>query len=228
MIFLVIFHSITILFYDFCIYIIYRKCNTQFKQVRRLQILYKMSVFLTKLICSKNDNDISAEDCEKINYSIEVILSEGSKISILLLIFISLGGLRTFIFSFIILLSIRTFAGGFHAKNSFQCLLFSITFFIITSVWVFSFSEIPNGAIYIILSISLILNLLYAPNPSINRPIISKTRNLRLKIASVVATGFWSYMFLFYIKDVTQIKCGVVTILLQSVQLIKFKGDEIL
>lgn len=78
---------------------------------------------MTHKVCGKitmfisNNSDIkNIDDLEKINYALVTILNEIFKGIILIILFIIVGKLNYFLFSMLILISIRTFSGGFHAK----------------------------------------------------------------------------------------------------------------
>ena len=58
----------------------------------------------------------------KIVYSVEMLISEGSKILIIMMVFILLGKLFECAFCFCVLLVTRCFTGGVHAKTYVGCL----------------------------------------------------------------------------------------------------------
>lgn len=64
----------------------------------------------------------------KIVFPVEMLISEGSKILIVLLIFAMWGKFYEYVFCFGILLVTRCFTGGIHAKTYLGCLSMSIVF----------------------------------------------------------------------------------------------------
>lgn len=186
-------------------------------------MISKLSSSLAQYICKENISN--EDDIEKINYAIFVLLSECFKIAFLFFLFVSLGKMKYFLFSIAILLSIRIFAGGFHAENSIQCLLFSTLFFLCTCIFIFQISNLPRQIYYIATAISIVFNVLFAPKASKSRPIINKKRVLRLKSISIISTITWLYILFFFIQDINLFKCGISTVFLQSIQLLKCKGD---
>lgn len=184
-------------------------------------MISKLSNSLTQYICRENISSI--DDMEKINYAIFVILSECSKICFLFIFFLLIGVTKYFLFSMTILLSIRIFAGGFHAESSIQCLIFSTLFFLCTCIFVFQISNLSREIYYIVAAISIIFNVLFAPKASKNRPIVNKKRRLRLRFISIISTTIWIYVLFFFIQDINLFKCGIGTVFLQSIQLISIK-----
>ncbi|NMM61774.1 accessory gene regulator B family protein [Clostridium sp. P21] len=163
---------------------------------------------------------ISQSDKEKAIYALKAILGEVIKIIILILLFYILHRVKFFIFSLVILISIRTFSGGIHLKTFNQCLLFSAFIFIITSlvapIMPKTYSEIYYGiAILDILSVAV-----KSPCPSPKRPIKNFNRLIRLKILSIFFTIIWLGILFFYITDTFLFNCGLATITIQSIQLI--------
>ncbi|MFL0197240.1 accessory gene regulator ArgB-like protein [Clostridium sp. WILCCON 0269] len=186
-------------------------------------MISKLSALLTQYICKKNTYDLSLDNIEKINYAIIIILGETFKLFFLFFLFASLGTINYFTFSLLILLSIRIFAGGFHAENSIKCILFSTLFFLCTCIFIFWIPNLSRMNYYIISAASIILNIIYSPLPSKNRPIISIKRKRHLKFISVISTIIWIYVLFFFIEDRTMFKCGIFTIFLQSIQLLIFR-----
>lgn len=181
----------------------------------------KLSSSITENL-SKN-NSLCLDDEEKLYYAIYSILSEGIKIILLLIFFNLIGRLDFFLFSFAILSSTRVFAGGFHTESFIKCLLSSTLFFICTCIIALLVPDYSIEVYYLILTASLILNIIYAPKPSKNRPIISIRRRNLLKIFSVASTIIWTLILVLSLKNSDFFKCGVATLFTQSIQLIKFE-----
>lgn len=172
----------------------------------------------------KINSDIKDEDkLAEINYALQSIFNEALKIITLVILFLILGTLNYFLFSLGILISIRTFAGGYHSSTTLRCLLFSMLFFLITS-WLGP--ELPKLNIfisYLISILSIALVILNAPFPNKKRPIKNKKRRFTLKITSIFFTVFWTSILLFVIGDSSYLNCGFLTIVLQIIQIIYIK-----
>jgi len=170
-----------------------------------------------------NNSSLTKYDLLKIQYSLQVILGELFKFTILLLIFFSLNEVPLFLFSFVILLSIRPFLGGIHCKTFNSCLIFSIIHFMI----VLSFSKICSKLdiqVYIVFFIiSFIVALAFAPCRNEKRPLKNK---VILKILSLISLIFWGALF-FKLSNIQICNCIFVSILLQIIQviIINMKGD---
>lgn len=115
----------------------------------------------------------------KLDYSIEVLWNELSKLIILLILFSFIGRSKEFIFSFISLLSTRSFSGGVHFKSYKSCLLFSAIFFTTSIILITKI----NGFILIsfLFVFSLVTMILIAPVISKNRPKYSDKKKLHFK-----------------------------------------------
>lgn len=186
-------------------------------------MIHKVSNLLTEHLC-KNAS-LSLDDTEKLNYAIFSILSESIKIIFLLLFFILLGKINYFLLSFGITFSIRIFAGGHHFQGFMKCLLFSLLFFIFTCILIIYIPSFFTKIYYFILIICIIITMIYAPRPSKNRPIISTKRILCLRILSTISTLIWVCILIFFIKDINLFKCGFMTILLQSIELLPINKE---
>ena len=89
-----------------------------------------------KLTCSieNNSNLNKPDELEEIQYALTTILNELFKIIILIVLFSVIGSLKYLLFSMVILLSIRLFSGGLHAKSLLGCLIWTTLFFTLTSI----------------------------------------------------------------------------------------------
>ncbi|WP_315080657.1 accessory gene regulator B family protein [uncultured Clostridium sp.] len=185
-------------------------------------MINKVALKITDYI-QKNGNITNIDDLEKINYSLQAIFNESFKIVILIILFSILGKINYFLFSILILFSIRIFAGGYHCNTNMKCLLFSILLFLITCLISPILPKINNLIYYIISLLSIFIVILKSPYPNKNRSIKNKKRKQIFKIISTFFTMLWSCILLFYIKDITYLNCGFLTIILQVIQLISIQ-----
>ncbi|GLC30692.1 accessory gene regulator ArgB-like protein [Clostridium omnivorum] len=186
-------------------------------------MISKLADLATVKICKYNSYTLE-EDVEKINYGLKVVLGESIKLMILLIIFFSIGMLKYFMFSLLILMSIRLFAGGLHFSTTLECLVFTTAFFIVTSYIAPSISFTSYNVYFLLGLITLILISTKAPKPNPNRPIKCKKRRRILKSLSIFFTLIWFLILMFCIKNIKLINCGISTLLLQAIQLLDFKG----
>lgn len=182
----------------------------------------KITLYIKQNSYIKNTDDI-----EKINYSLQVIINESFKTIVLILLFAVLGRLNYFLFSLVILLSTRTFSGGYHSRSTLLCLFWTTVFFTFTVV-IGPLIPIFNSKIYYILAIiSIITFFLKSPCKNKIRPTKDKRLIFHFKIISTFSTVFWIVILLFFIKDKSYLNCGFLTILIQLPQLIYLKREEI-
>lgn len=187
-------------------------------------MINKLALKITDYI-QNNGNIKDKDDLEKINYSLQAILNESFKIVVLIILFYLFGKINYFLFSMVILFSIRIFSGGYHCKTNIKCLLFSIVLFLITCLIGPILPKVNNLIYYIIALLSIFVVILKAPYPNINRPIKSKKRKRNFKIIATFFTMLWTCILLFYIKDITYLNCGFLTIILQVLQLIHIRKE---
>ena len=163
-------------------------------------------------------------DIRKMIYGMTVLSNELIKIIILIIFFKLIGHLPLFLFSFCILMSIRTYSGGLHFENSIACFFFSLVFFLLSVVILpkFFLLNFYHGLI-IGLSGVLILSL-NSPRPSALRPIINKKRRKTFKLLSALSSTICLVILLTLIKSPIFFTCGIWTIFLQAMQL--FLGKE--
>lgn len=166
----------------------------------------------------KNNSNLSEKDLLKINYSLQVIMGDISKLIIIFLIFLSIGQLPLFFLSSVFLISTRPLAGGIHCKTYFSCLVCSILYFSVVILYTLLAPKF-NVIFYIIFAIvSLMLTALYAPCPNEKRPVKNKTT---LKILSLISLIFWFILF-FKLSNIQFCNCIFAGIFLQVVQIIYF------
>ncbi|APC40567.1 accessory gene regulator B family protein [Clostridium estertheticum] len=187
-------------------------------------MINKFAVKLTGYIES-NSKLNKLEELEQIQYAITTILNEFFKIMILIILFSIIGKLNYLLFSMIILLSIRLFSGGPHARTLLSCLLWTILFFILTSIIAPLLPRLNQSIYYGLGLLSLVVIIVQAPYPNPIRPIKKKKRKQYLKILAISFSIFWTYIILFHINNSSYLNCGISTILLHSSQLIYTKKE---
>lgn len=180
-----------------------------------------------KLTCyiENNSKFNKPQELEQIQYSLTTILNEVFKIIILIILFSVIGNLNYLLFSMIILLSIRLFSGGLHAKTLLGCLTWTTLFFTLTSIIAPLLPKLNPFTYYTLSLLNLVVILVQAPYPNEKRPIKKKKRKQYLKILAASFSIFWTYILLFKVYDSTYLNCGMATILLQSSQLIYIRKE---
>jgi accessory gene regulator B len=179
--------------------------------------------FTLSCFIKNNSKFNKPQELEQIQYAIITILNEVFKILILFVLFSVIGNLNYLLFSMIILLSIRLFSGGLHAKTLLGCLMWSTLFFTLSSIVAPLLPKLNLSIYYILSLLNLGVIIVQAPYPNPKRPIKKKKRKQYLKILAITFSIFWTYILLFKINNSTYLNCGIATILLQSSQLINIK-----
>ncbi|AKL95834.1 accessory gene regulator B [Clostridium aceticum] len=164
---------------------------------------------------------LSNSDIRKMKYAMKVIWSELEKFIIFLLFFVVLNKVPLFLFSFAVLLSIRSFSGGLHFENNLPCFITSFGFFSLT---VFILPHLFTMTIHtalILTLVSIIIISYRSPRPSSFRPILNKKRKRILKYLSLFSTLLWIFVLFKFllIYNKTFFACGIWSIFLQASQL---------
>lgn len=129
-------------------------------------------------------------------YGIEVFLNEFFKLICALILGIVFHILPEVIFSTILLLTLRHFAGGRHFKNNFICFIVSVFTLFFPGI-VIPYISISNKKIIFISILEIILFMIYAPFPNEARKKFTVVKIIKEKILSIflllvsLAIGLW-------------------------------------
>ena len=136
------------------------------------------------------------KDKEKILYGLEGLYLTITKLIILLLFSYFFSITKELILLLILYQGLRFTGFGFHASTSFQCLILSISFFILFPIFFFKMNV--SLLVYICISIlSLIFLLLYAPADTIKRPLNNKKKRIKRKILTVLIGFIYTFFAIF-------------------------------
>ncbi len=138
------------------------------------------------------ENDyMSMEDYSRIVYGIDVLKTAVIQFAVVLTAGLIFGDILLALFFFIGFGLVRTFAGGFHMDTIFKCSSVTLTFMFISmfvSEYIYYF-----GNIYIIntilMMVSLVLYIRYAPAENHNRSLNSKEK-LKFRQHSILVVLF--------------------------------------
>ncbi|NLL82165.1 MAG: accessory gene regulator B family protein [Tissierellia bacterium] len=166
---------------------------------------------------------LSEIEKSKLKYSLDVIITDTSKLLILLIIFSIFGKLREFVFSTLTLLSIRPFTGGLHFDNYLSCLIFTSIFF---SFVILLHNFLPLGSFSILIFVlSFIIILTTAPIIHKNRPSYSKSKRTSFKVMGLVVVTLHFLLYLLAPKN-PYLNISIWVFGLQSIQLLIKKGVD--
>lgn len=158
---------------------------------------------LTRMITT-NLEGIDQGKAEIINYGLKCLISDISKTIIIFTFAYFLGVLAlaiAYYFSFGLL---RIFAGGVHAKKSWECLITTsglLFFTIYISILLSNFPAYLGYLYFLIFIINSVIIFKYAPADLENKPIVSKKIRERFRIRAVFALGLVIVFALTIIKE---------------------------
>lgn len=154
---------------------------------------------------------------KKLKYGLEGIYSLLVKISVVIIISIFTKTITETLLLILFYAGIRTFSFGWHAKSSWGCWLSSLIVYIIIPTFLIN-KPIPDPIGYIILGISLISMILWAPADTPKRPLIRKNQRLKAKIMSIAIILLYSSIYL--VTNIVIIKNAILYALLIQIILI--------
>lgn len=163
---------------------------------------------------------LSEFDKERIKYSMNLLLNEGEKIMALVLLFGVIGQLKTFIFSFVVLMSIRAFVGGIHFSTRCRCFSFTLLFFMMV-MFLSNFIIINQQTKLVISGLSLINTMLCAPLPSKHRVLVLERGRDILRKRSVIMVLIWIVVSVMLSEKLSNVI--VWTVVLQQMELLYYK-----
>ena len=147
------------------------------------KVIHNMSVAFVDML--QGDNKYSELKYAKVTYSIEMLISELSKILIATIIFFMCGRFYEYVFCFVVLVLTRSFIGGLHAKTYIGCLGMSIFFF--------GFGMAIKEHVHLSIVVLLVMFLIYvlviafiAPVQSANRLKLDKRNKYKQKMCAVL------------------------------------------
>lgn len=146
----------------------------------------RVSAKLTKAI-AENVDGFSEDKLAEINYGIAVFITNGYKNALLFVLALVLGVLKYFLIAFFCFGILRTFAAGIHAKREWTCLPTSLAIYF-GIIYVAIYLQFNITVTTLIFCFCFIIMLLYAPADTEEKPIASKSRRVKLKLLSCIAT----------------------------------------
>ena len=144
----------------------------------------------------KNNPTFSKDELDKMKYGIEGIYLTITKLFVILL----LGFIFNILYEIILLLVfynfLRFFGFGYHARNSLECLIISISLFFILPLLV-SKQLLTFNYKWLLVSLCIINFLLFAPSDTKKRPMINKRKKLIRKAFVIFITIIYSIIIPF-------------------------------
>ena len=145
-------------------------------------------------------NFYSKDDIDKLKYGLEGLYLTISKTVIIILLALIIGIVKEVVIVILLFNFIRYFGFGFHASNSYQCLLFSTFCFIIIPTVIINI-KISNIGLIVICLICIINYILFAPADTVKRPLPNKKKRIIRKIITVSMGLIYSFMIFILNND---------------------------
>ena len=133
---------------------------------------------------------------KKLKYGLEGIYSLIVKLTVVLIIAILTQTINSTLLFLLFYAGIRTFSFGWHAKSNIACWITTILIYNIIPLLIKNIN-IPNSIGYIILGISFISVLIWAPADTPKRPLVRKEQRLKAKILSTIVTILYFIIYIF-------------------------------
>ena len=175
-------------------------------------------IILNKVMNFIDNGTYSKNDLEKIKYGLECIYIFISKGIVIFTISYLLGLLKYTTIFLLFYSPLRMFACGIHAKNSIACLITSALLFVIIP-FVCKISIIPFYIHMIIIIISAILLIIYAPADTEKRPMINKKRRLKAKMKTTIVSIIYIAL-MFYVKKSFILNSILFSTLLEAIMIL--------
>ena len=132
---------------------------------------------------------------KRLKYGLEGIYSLIVKISVVILISIITKTLTETLLFILFYAGIRTFSFGWHAKSNIACWITTLLIYNVILYFIINI-DYPIYIGYIILGISLISMVLWAPADTPKRPLIRKKQRLKSKILSITVLVLYAVIYI--------------------------------
>ena len=145
-------------------------------------------------IINTNYPNYNQDKKDEIRYGLEATYLSITKVIVILLITVVLGIFKEALIVLILFNILRMFAFGIHAKESWQCWISSSILFIgIPYLCIYMNIDIIYH--YIIIGLSVLTYILYAPSDTVKRPLIKKHRRVKFKILTLITSIIYIITF---------------------------------
>ena len=185
-------------------------------------------VFLnhTMNFIASNQEELSEEEKEKLEYGLEGLYMTVTKFIIIFLIAFFLGFIKEFTIA-LILFNILRFPGfGFHASKSLVCLI-SSTLLILGLPYLFTNIEVGLYAKIILCTIAVLTFIVCAPADTYKRPLTNKKKRIIRKVCAVLLAFVYSILIIAFdgtvISNLMLSALLIETILISPIMYLIFK-----
>ena len=146
-------------------------------------------------VVEENYSNYDQDKLEEIRYGLEGIYLSITKVIVILFITFLLGIFKEALMVLLFFNFLRMFAFGLHAKESWQCWISSSILFI-GIPYLCIYINISCIVHYILISLSILIYILYAPSDTVKRPLIKKYRRIKFKILTLLVSIIYILIFI--------------------------------
>lgn len=152
---------------------------------------------------------------KKLKYGLEGIYSLIVKLIVVIIIAFITGTYKETLLILLFYAGIRTYSYGMHAKSNLACWITSITIYNIIPLIIRNYN-VPNYIGYLVLGLSFVSMILWAPADTPKRPLIRKKQRTICKIIS--ATTVTIYAIIFLLNDIAIVNNALIyALIIQSI-----------
>ena len=165
------------------------------------------------------ENIIRQDDKEVYEYCINALFDIAGNIFVTVILGIFLGKLSETILFLAAVIPLRSFAGGFHAKTSYGCLILSVGYYLASIYLPVIYINSDIWMINVIYCIASVIVYIISPVASVNKPVSSKQRPQMRRFAGItliIVAIFYIFTCVSGLKVYSVELCVIVTILLIS------------
>ena len=167
----------------------------------------------------RQETQHNEDDIDTMRFSLESILWEIEKIIYIFVIFLIFGLHWHFLAALLVLTSIRSFAGGFHASTQWRCFFWTLLGFVLAF---FVLPLIPPSDVVVVLASLFAVGVTFiaAPLRSLQmEEIADKSKDKHKKYIAVIITIFW-FVIIFLNQSYFLAIVAMWVIFLQNLQLL--------
>lgn len=171
-----------------------------------------MNIILKNAAKAKN-YDIDSDNYQIMAYGLKSFLLVAVKSILLFFIAYKIGILREMIYYTVILCIIKLFSLGIHF-NPFVCAVMCVVYFF-GGIFVAHLVPYSKSLVYIVFAICVVLNIFYAPSPTVNRRIESQKEFMKQKILTLLCI-FAVFMQIHFVENPIYKNLSVVAVIVET------------
>lgn len=161
--------------------------------------------------------DLSTDDQAKMQYVLEMIIGDLSKVLFMFLLFMIVDKHVLYLYAVTILSILRTYTGGIHFKTYKGCFIFSLVFFI-TVIILHSKLILETNLSLIVFTLNILIMVFVSPIQSSTRPRYTKQKRIVFKTVGLIFILI--HMIGYYNNQNPYFTISIWVITLQCIQLL--------